>query len=240
LSNKADLSRGLGAYLEGSERDDVRRAGVVQYFTKAEAAYTELRRRILDGSVSPESTLKQEQLASEFGISTTPLREALRRLESEGLVKLAAHKEVIVSPVDNTELIDLYEVREQLDALAARLAAERHDSDEATRIAAARDALLGSPSAAPLRLNRFFHRSIYIACHNVVLIDALESLWDRSDRHRRILHPVALDREVVDEHMALADAVLEGDGERASALMARHVRDTLEAIQQLAVTRVST
>ncbi|MDP9225798.1 MAG: GntR family transcriptional regulator [Actinomycetota bacterium] len=204
----------------------------VKFQTKAEATYGELRRRILDGSISPGSSLNQDRLALDLGVSTTPLREAIRRLESEGLLSFSAHREVVVSSVQMEGLIDLYEVREAVDALAVKLAAARHTLQEAELIRQACKSLRKSAAMDPLALNRVFHRVIYSSCHNRALIEELENLWDRSDRHRRLLLTVALDREVVHEHLAIAEAVLERDGTRAASLMARHVRDARKAIQQ--------
>jgi DNA-binding GntR family transcriptional regulator len=207
------------------------RAGLrVGFQTKADAAHGELRRRILDGTVKPGSPLNQDRLAVEFGVSTTPLREAIRRLESEGMLRFSAHREVIVSPVQLEGLVDIYEVREVMDALAVKLAASRHTEREATLIKAACASLRRS-TKEPLALNRAFHRALYSASHNSTLIDDLDSLWDRSDRHRRLLRTIAMDREVVDEHLAIARAVLEREGDRAASLMARHVQGARTSIQ---------
>jgi DNA-binding GntR family transcriptional regulator len=217
------------------ERGEARDPGAgasVTFRTKADAAYGELRRRILDGTISPGSSLNQDRLAVEFGVSTTPLREAVRRLESEGLLSFSAHKEVTVSSVQMEGLLDIYEVREAMDALAARLAAIRHTAEEADLINQACRSLRSSPSIDPLALNRRFHRVIYKSCHNRALVEELETLWDRSDRHRRLLRTVALDRDVVHEHLAIARAVLARDANRAALLMARHVRDARKSIQK--------
>src|SRR3954453_19819920 len=84
------------------------------YLSKADAVYAELRRRILEGELAPGAALNQEQVAAALGVSTTPVREALRRLESEALVRTVAHREVYVTPLEVEELVALYEVRENL------------------------------------------------------------------------------------------------------------------------------
>ena len=83
--------------------------------TKAEAAYAELRARILDGSLAPGSSLEQAIIAEEYGISTTPVREALRRLESEQLVVVRAHHGPRVADLSAGELHNLYAVRIERD-----------------------------------------------------------------------------------------------------------------------------
>src|SRR4051812_45764588 len=106
----------------------------LRYVSKADAVYAEVRRRILDGELAAGSSVNQEQFAAQLGVSTTPLREALRRLESEGFVRTVAHRDVVVAPLDRNELVALYEVREELDPLAASLAAKRHTEAERERL----------------------------------------------------------------------------------------------------------
>src|SRR6266545_115587 len=93
-----------------------------RFTTKAEAAYEEIRQRILAGIFEPSAALNQEALAPELGVSVTPVREAVRRLEAEGLVRFEAHKTVIVAPLSRTELSELYDIRLKLDPYAAQLA----------------------------------------------------------------------------------------------------------------------
>jgi DNA-binding GntR family transcriptional regulator len=201
--------------------------------SKSAAVYLELRRRILGAVVAPGVALNQEQLAAELGVSTTPLREALRRLESEGLVKLLAHREAIVAPLDPLELAAVYEVRENLDPLAAALAAERHTDAEATAIrkAVARAAKPGREDR--MTVNRRYHASIYEACHNPVLVETLDALWDRSDRYRRAVGYMATDPAIQEEHVAIAEAVLARRADESAELMRGHIRRTRAAFQEL-------
>jgi DNA-binding GntR family transcriptional regulator len=102
--------------------------------TKAEAVYRETRWRILTGALRPGTPVNQAELASEFQMSPTPVREALRRLESEGLVIFVAHTMVTISPLDLKELDDLYVIRVALDPLAGRLAAINRTTDDVARL----------------------------------------------------------------------------------------------------------
>lgn len=102
--------------------------------TKAEAVYRETRWRILTGALPPATPVNQAELAAEFQMSPTPIREALRRLESEGLVVFIAHTMVTVSPLDLKELDDLYVIRVALDPLAGRLAAVNRTDDDVARL----------------------------------------------------------------------------------------------------------
>jgi DNA-binding GntR family transcriptional regulator len=195
----------------------------IAYKSKAHAAYQELRGMILRGEMEGGAALNQEQLAAELGVSTTPLREALRSLESEGLVRSRTHRDVIVAPLDPQELIEIYDVRGHLDALAARLAARNLDDASRARIEeAARE--LGEPHDDPVAANRKFHRAIYLASGNTVLIEVLEALWNRSDRYRRFSLPVAARKDTVAEHQKLAEVVLSGNANAAEKLMRAHVQ----------------
>lgn len=203
--------------------------------TKAEAVYQELRARILDGSIEPASTLNQEALAARLGLSITPLREALRRLEAEGLVRLEAHRTMTVTPLTRRELNELYAVRLQLDPFAAALAAKNatdHQLDEIERIAR----LPGERTPqAVLEVNRTFHRAVYSASGNLVLIGVLDQLWNRTDRYRLIvLHDRIHERAAGEEHREIATALKARDAERVADLVQQHVEKTQHLIEQLA------
>src|SRR5689334_829893 len=107
--------------------------------TKSESAYQLLRDRILSGALAPGQVLQQRELAATLGISTTPLREALRRLMTEGLVDLDSHRDARITELRAEQARDLIELRSALDPLAAALAAERRTSDDLAEMRAALD-----------------------------------------------------------------------------------------------------
>src|ERR1700737_1411295 len=86
----------------------------LQAVTKAKAVYVEKPSRILTGMLAPDSAVNQEATAAELGVSITPLREALRRLEMEGLIRLEAHRTVVITPLTSSELDELYVIRMKL------------------------------------------------------------------------------------------------------------------------------
>src|SRR3984957_17790624 len=98
--------------------------------TKADGAYLEMRNQILLGALEPGSRVDYMQLSAALGVSITPLREALRRLEADHLVIRNAHRDVVVAPLTREEAAELVTVRRELDLLAARLAAEQMTRDE--------------------------------------------------------------------------------------------------------------
>jgi DNA-binding GntR family transcriptional regulator len=195
--------------------------GIV-YRSKAHVAYLDLRERIVTGDLKAGASLNQEQLAAEMGVSTTPLREALRKLETEGFVVGRSHKDVYVAPLDPEEVTELYAVRSHLDALAARLAAENLDDEARSQIEEAA-AALGSDDADPVAANRRFHRAIYTASKNEILVSVLDGLWDRSDRYRRFTRNIADRKDVIASHNELAQAIFSGDGDTSEAKMLEHV-----------------
>jgi DNA-binding GntR family transcriptional regulator len=204
--------------------------------TKAELAYGLVREQILRGDLAPGCVIQQGQLARDLGISTTPLREALRRLMSDGLVELDAHRDARVSALTAEEARDLVELRRSLDPLAAGLAAERRtraDLELIRATAAELTPLRGDPKAEELGTHRRFHHAIYSASQNDLLVQTLDGLWDKADRYRRLA--LTVDRSQADldrthaEHQALVDAIAAGDAETAAAVMRDHVDASLGA-----------
>lgn len=218
--------------------------------TKAEAVYRETRWRILTGALAPATAVNQAELAAEFGVSQTPVREALLRLESEGLVVFIAHSMVRVSPLDLQELDELYAIRVNLDSFAGQLAAANRTPEDVAKL----KALLSHDGAVNLddRLQRNleFHRSIYRASGNKQLTVLLDQLWDRTERYRIVLVANETDskqhrRSHSDEdHRAIATALFKGDGEKVAALLRRHVQQSHDLIRSMledrdSVTRIA-
>ena len=206
------------------------------FATKSDLAYTRLRELILSGDLPPGAVLPQAALARTIGISTTPLREALRRLKQEGLVDLDAHRDARVRSLDAAEARDLVELRSSLDPLAASLAAQRRTEGDLDDLRAALDGLEGlaaRPSAAQLDSHHRFHAAIHRAAHNALLVETLDGLWVKTDRYRRHGLEVGRSDEERDaratEHRQLFEAVRDGDARTAAELMRRHVAASLGA-----------
>lgn len=167
----------------------------VQRRTVTEEVLDRLRDLLLRGVLRPGARIDQAELAASFGVSTVPVREALLRLQSAGLVQLVPHRGVFVSEVSIEELIDIYSTRELLEEQAARLAAPQlttEDLDALERLAtgmqaAARNQLLDEL----LTQNREFHFTIYRAAGRRHLLQLIEQLWDLSTRYAHLqLHTV--------------------------------------------------
>ncbi len=204
-------------------------------FTKNDYAYAQLRTRILTGVLEAGSVIGQAKLAAELGVSTTPLREAIRRLAAEGMIDLEAHRDARVTSVSVDEARHLYQVRESLDPLATSLAAQnRTDSDIAKiEFALSRlEPITDADDLDALLRHREFHRAVYRASANPVLIDILERLWDKADRYRLIglRHGGDSTRDrarVESEHTAIYEAVAAGHADAAAAVMTEHIRRSL-------------
>lgn len=210
--------------------------GGAEYATKSDLAYTRVRGLILSGELAPGEVLPQAALARTIGMSTTPLREALRRLKQEGLVELDAHRDARVRPLDAAEARDLLEVRQVLDPLAASLAARRRTEEDLAGLRAALDGLetlSSSPSVGQLESHRRFHAAIHRASRNVLLAQTLDGLWVKTDRYRR--HGLESGRSDEErdaraaEHRLLYEALRDGDAEAAAGLMRSHVATSLGA-----------
>jgi DNA-binding GntR family transcriptional regulator len=205
------------------------------FAVKSDLAYNVVRNRILTNEYAPGSSFNQAQLAVDLQISTTPLREALRRLQSEGLVQLGPHRDAIVTALSVEEARDLLELRLAVDPLAAGLAAERRTREDIAAIRAASEieALPEHPDVEQLIAHRRFHQAIYAASHNDLLIATLDSLWDKSDRYR--LEALRSDRNEEErrqknaEHQELMLCVIGGDTARASQIMRQHIQSSLGA-----------
>jgi DNA-binding GntR family transcriptional regulator len=211
----------------------------VVWRTKSEAAYYELRERVMDGRLPPGTDLDQESLAREIGLSTTPVREALRRLEAEGLVIQRAHFAIHVPELSRDEIQNIYAVRMMLEPEAARLACVEAPDETLKQVRLILDkSLTAEPeSLSPmgrLQINRNFHRGIYAASGNETLTAILDSLWDRCDRYRlQLLKQDTTVESSIREHQEMADAFCSRAGQRLADLTRHHLVGSAETLVEL-------
>lgn len=159
-----------------------------RYKTALEYTYDVVKRQILDGTLKPGARIDQDQLAAAIGVSRVPVRAALERLASQGLVTLIPQRGAVVAPMSREELLDLYAIREHLEPWAVRLAQPRLTAADHRRLAdlleAGRQAVEAGDLLRYLELNREFHQTIHRAAGNAVLVPLLAQLWDRALRYR--------------------------------------------------------
>lgn len=188
-------------------------------------AYSLILSAIDNGIYRPGDRLVESELAERFGVSRTPVREALQRLETQSMLKRDG-RSLIVAALDHNQLAELYTVRTELEALAARLAA-RHATPEEIRVLAGMvdedRASLGDPPALA-RANRRFHHQIHLASHNRYLVQQL-NLVHRSMAlmARTTLAAKGRDSVTLDEHQAIVDAIGKRDEAGAEQALRRHI-----------------
>ena len=194
-----------------------------------------LRDRIYTGRYPAGHHLRQEQLAEEFGISRTPLREAFRTLASEGLLEVLPGRGVRVVALDLARVLAAYEVRAVLDGLAARLAArgrpERLRALFEETVGLQRRALAGDDFAAYTSENVRFHIAIWEAADNEFLVAQQQVLRLTAQMlgPQRIL-PASLAGQAVDAHEEIARAVLAGDEAEAERQARAHIHATIATL----------
>lgn len=195
----------------------------------ARAQQTDAYELILDaidtGIYQPGDRLVESELADRFGVSRTPIREALQRLETQSLLTRDG-RSLIVASLDHSQLSDLYVVRGELEGLAARLAAIHATPEEkqVLRDMLEADRALANDATAMSRANRRFHRQIHLASHNRFLVQQL----DLVHRSMVLLASTSLAVEgrgagALREHEAIVRAIEAGDGEAADAALRAHI-----------------
>jgi len=190
-------------------------------------AYALILEAIDSHTYKPGDRLVESELAERFGVSRTPIREALQRLETQSLLTRDG-RSLIVASLDHTQLSELYVVRGELEGLAARLAA-RHAAPEEIKVL--RDMLeedkklVGDPMALS-RANRRFHKQIHLASHNRFLVRQL----DLVHRSMALLATTSLAAEgrtveTLDEHEEIVEAIEAGDGDAAYKALRDHISE---------------
>jgi len=188
-------------------------------------AYSMILEAIDIGQYRPGDRLVESELADRFGMSRTPIREALQRLETQSLLARDG-RSLIVASLDHNQMAELYVVRGELEGLAANLAA-RHATAEEVRVlremVQADDKLLNDP-AAMARANRRFHKQIHLASHNRYLVQQL----DLVHRSMALMATTTLAAEgraeiAQQEHDAIVRAIEAGDGAAAGTALREHI-----------------
>ena len=196
--------------------------------------YSELKRRIVLIEYEPGQVLREKELIDEFGVSRTPIREALIRLESEGLVRIIPSSSTMVTEVSFQNLKDVFEVRSYLIRLAGELAASRITDEELASLRSIVDAMLEANDPKGFKeLDLQFHDQVNRATKNDVLAHILETLRNQSVRIWAFSSDMGdyYDR-LAEEHGALVDALAERDTARSADLLEQHTKRFIDYIRQ--------
>ena len=206
-----------------------------EYLPLRDVVFNTLRQAILRGELKPGERLMEIQLANKLGVSRTPIREAIRKLELEGLVLMIPRKGAEVAEITEKNLRDVLEVRCALEELAVQLACDRMDeegikamkedsaefcntldSDDITRIAQADVA---------------FHDIIYAATDNRRLIQLLNNLREQMYRYRiEYLKKKECYPQLLEEHQTIIDSIESRDKVRATQITGQHIKNQAEAV----------
>ena len=196
------------------------------------SAYDSLKDLIAGGELLPGSRVREIELAERLGVSRTPIREAFRRLEAEGLLTHASHEGLIVAKLDHQAVIELYAMREVLEGTAARFAA-RHASEAEVQELHELVASEMEGSQEPLqlvRLNQALHGALYRAGHNRYLLRSLQALSNAMMLLGGTTLSVPSRSETAhEEHLAIVSAINQRDADAAEQAAREHIRNAQRA-----------
>jgi DNA-binding GntR family transcriptional regulator len=198
-----------------------------------DAVYKTLLDAISAGTLAPGERITQEDLAEKLNVSRSPVLQALRLLKKDGLLEEAPGRGLVVTMLDPIRIGHLYQVRGALDALAARLAAQNRANIPAVLIERGRKAATGTDVNALIDADMAFHKAIYEASGNPLIVENAMLHWI----HVRRVMGAVLQRQlgrtgIWDEHAAIAKAIQEGDADRAAALSEKHAELARETLMQ--------
>jgi DNA-binding GntR family transcriptional regulator len=199
----------------------------------SDAVHRVLREAILQGALEPGRRLGEEDLAELLGVSRTPIREAILRLEAERLAARAARRGLVVATVGRQEILELYAVRVAIDGLSARLAAEAAGPANVATLnyinEQLHEASLSEDWTQMAQLNLEFHSELAQAGRNSVLIDLVQTVHDRVRRFPGTTFSVDnRASEAVDEHRLIISSVAAHDGARAETAARKHMERAME------------
>lgn len=188
-----------------------------------EQVHEALRDAICSGALAPGQRIVQEELAAQLAVSRQPVLQALRLLKAQGLLLDAPGRGLQVAPLDAHAVLQLYQVRGALDALAARLAAEQRCALPAGLLKAGRQASRGRDVPAMIDADADFHRALYAASGNPAIARAADAQWLHLRRAMgAVLQHAGRRSPVWDEHEAIAQAIATGQAEAAAHAAADH------------------
>lgn len=208
--------------------------------TRAEFAYRELRQRIIDMRLPPGAPLDEESLMTSLELGRTPLREAVKRLETDRLLVVYPRRGTFVAEVNIRDLGEISDARRLLEAFAARRAAERATEEDRGKLRSCLQALKQALEQAPdgtnqtsIDLDAQIHRTIYATMRNSYVEATLIQYFALSQRMWNfVLAGLAPISGNVQEHVALLEAIIDGDPDKAARLAEEHVSHFEQLVQR--------
>ncbi|HEY5684112.1 MAG TPA: GntR family transcriptional regulator [Acidimicrobiia bacterium] len=216
----------------GNQSLDFLRGGSRQ--TAHEYVREMLRRAILNGDLTSGSRLVQAELAASLEVSTTPVREALRDLSAEGLVRFDPHRGAVVAEIDKEELHEIFEIREILEPHAMRMAVEQMTDHLLTNLRKVHQRMIDDPhSATFVDLNRTFHMAIYEAGTSPRMLAILRSLEDAAVMYigAALKKVPGLRETAIHDHGRILEALERRDADAAIEALLQHLKLPITAIE---------
>lgn len=185
-----------------------------------EMVYEELKMQILTGAIIPGTRMMEVELAKEIGVSRTPIREAIRKLEKEGLVTIEPRRGAYASQISTEDMVDILEVRQNMEGLAAFFAASRMTPEQLQELKEVselyNEAVKTGEMEEMIKHDTRFHRIIVESCNNKILVKMIEQLQELVLRFRYIYYDNFKRAEnMPDEHYEILHAIETGDADAA-------------------------
>jgi DNA-binding GntR family transcriptional regulator len=220
----------MGTRLVSTERDHPSTSEDGSERLLSERISDEIRRAVLAGELEPGSRVRQEELATRFGASRIPVREALRQLESEGLVTLVPNSGAWIAKVDVPECIEMYRIRERLEPMALEESVPRLTDGDIQRLEQLTAAIEVTTEVEQfLRLDRDLHLLSYSRAEMPRLLEMIERFWNTTQHYRRAYFKL-IERSghwiIHAQHRLMMEAMRRRDGEEASHILQGHIRRT--------------
>lgn len=213
-----------------------------EYLPLRDVVFNTLRQAILRGELKPGERLMEIQLANKLGVSRTPIREAIRKLELEGLVLMIPRKGAEVAEITEKSLKDVLEIRRALEDLAVRLACEKITKEELKELKKAGDefkkVLKSQDITEVAEADVRFHDVIYMATDNPKLIQLLNNFREQMYRYRvEYLKKDEVRPQLLAEHDEIIKYITEGNQEEASNVVCRHIENQALTVQDVIRTK---
>ncbi len=189
-----------------------------------------LKSAVVSGQLKPGERLMEQQVAEELGVSRTPVREAIRRLELEGFLIMIPRKGAYVADISLKDIAQVFEVRAAMESLAAGLAAERITNDQLDmlerKLVEVKAAVDSSDIEAIIKIDTDFHEIIYNASRNERLVQILSNLREQIQRYRSasLAYPGRL-KDTLEEHKELVEAISDRNVALAQRLAKEHIEN---------------
>lgn len=217
----------------------------VVFTTKTEYLYQAIRKKIVSGEWPQGLNVVISKVAEEFNVSAIPVREALRRLDSEGLIQITPHKGAHVASLDRKKVEEIYAIRTLLEGYATSTAANFIDAETLDSLKAMMDDMDALAEAKDTERygekNKEFHRSIYRCSPYPMLYDMIFNLWDSENWSRVVFafYPDRMDRSN-DDHRRIVEAIEKKEVDRLELLVREHKRETAELLHEIALKKQQT